>query len=240
MTTQAMSTPAPETALDRRLPPLESGDRLTRVEFERRYAAMPGLKKAELIEGVVYVPSPVSNDFHASPHARLMTWLGYYLAYTPGVDVGDNSTVRLDLDNEPQPDALMRILPERGGQSRSEEGGYIGGPPELIAEVAASSASYDLHVKKTVYRRNGVREYIVWRVYDRELDWFVLREGRYEALAADAGGVLKSEAFPGLWLDAAALLNGDLAGVLAVLQNGIDSTGHRAFVASLPESGQED
>lgn len=231
--------PAPEIALDRQLPPLESGDRLTRAEFERRYEAMPELKKAELIEGVVYVPSPVSAEYHGRPHAKLMGWLTHYLAYTPGVDVSDNSTVRLDLDNEPQPDAMLCILPEHGGQSRDEEGGYVAGPPELVAEIAASSASYDLHVKKKVYRRNGVREYVVWRVYDRRLDWFVLREGRYEALAPDADGVLRSEVFPGLWLDAAALLRGDLAGVLAVLQEGIDSAEHQTFVASLPGPAQE-
>lgn len=214
-------------------PELESGDRLTRAEFERRYTAMPHLKKAELIEGVVYVPSPVTHPDHSAPHLRLTTWLGTYLAFTPGVDAGDNATIRLDLDNEPQPDAFLRILPECGGQSWND-GRYIGGAPELIAEVAASSASYDLHDKLHAYRRNGVREYLVWRVLDRAIDWFALRHERYEPISADR---LRSEVFPGLWLDAAALLRGDLAQVLALLQQGLASPEHAEFVRRLQNAG---
>jgi len=210
--------------------PLESGDRLTRAEFHRRYAAMPQVKKAELIEGVVYMPSPVSRN-HATPHARLVGWLGTYEAHTPGVEIGDNATVLLDEDNEPQPDALIRILPELGGQSgNSAEGDYVEGSPELIAEIASSTASYDLHDKKTAYRRNGVREYVVWRVRQQALDWFVLREGRYELLAAGPDGILRSESFPGLWLDVAALLANEMSRVLAVVQEGVASEEHRAFV----------
>ncbi len=223
------------------IPPLESGDRLTRAEFERRYEAMPDLKKAELIEGVVYVGSPVRVDQHGDPHFTLITWLGVYRAATPGVQGGDNSTVRLDVDNEPQPDAFLRVLPEYGGQSRTSEDGYVEGAPELIAEVAASSASIDLPQKMNAYRRNGVREYLVWRVLDEEVDWFVWREGRYERLGLDPAGIYKSEVFPGLWLDTAALLRGDLTEVLRVLQQGIDSDEHRAFVARLQQaiSGDE-
>ena len=128
------------------IPPLCAGDRLTRPEFERRYSAMPSMKKAELIEGVVYMPSPVSHKSHGRPHFILDGWVCMYWGATPGVDGGDNSTVRLDLENEPQPDVMLRILPHCGGQSRDEED-YVGGPPELVAEVAASSASYDLHDK---------------------------------------------------------------------------------------------
>lgn len=228
--------PSPESSRHPWLPPLENGDRLSRVEFERRYEAIPELKKAELIEGVVYVPSPIRFEQHGSPHANLVVWLGYYCAYTPGVRIGDNATIRLDLDNELQPDALLRIPPEYGGQSHIDEDGYVAGPPELIAEVAASSASYDLHDKLKVYQRSGVREYLVWRVLDEALDWFVLREGRYERLLPDPGGVLKSEVFPGLWLVAPALLNGDLAAVLARLQEGIASPEHGAFIAALKEN----
>jgi Uma2 family endonuclease len=216
--------------------PLENGDRLTRTEFERRYAAMPYLKKAELIEGVVYVPSPVRHRQHGSPHVQLITWLGHYQAATPGVEAGDNSTVRLDLDNEPQPDALLLITPEHGGQTRVDADGYITDPPELIAEIAASSASYDLHPKLHAYRRNGVREYLVWQVLDREVDWFVLRAGQYERLPLGSDGVLRSEVFAGLWLDPAVLLQGDLARVLAVGQQGVDSPEHAAFVACLHAS----
>jgi len=212
------------------VPPLENGDVLTRAEFERRYEAMPHLKKAELIEGVVYVPSPVRHRYHGHHHTHLISWLGYYEAHTPGVEASDNATVRLDLDNEPQPDALLFIDPALGGQARVDIDGYIEGAPELVAEVASSSVSYDLHAKLRVYRRNGVREYIVWRVLEQELDWFVLRAGQYERLALDAAGLYRSEVFPGLWLDAAALLRGDLATVLAVVQRGLTSPEHAAFV----------
>src|SRR5262249_47488776 len=143
---------------------------------------------------------------HGGPHFDLITWLGVYRAYTVGVEGGDNSTLRLDLDNRPQPDAFLRLLPSHGGQSQTSADGYVVGAPELTAEVSASSVSYDLPKKRNASRRNGVREYVVWRVLDREVDWFVLREGRYEHLAASPAGVYQSEVFPGLWLDAAALV----------------------------------
>src|SRR5438309_5414887 len=160
--------PRAKHAHDAAIPPLENGDRLRRPEFERRYDAMPGLKKAELIEGVVYMPSPVSVD-HDGPHFDLIGWLATYRVMTPGVRGGDNGSLRLDLDNMPQPDAYLRVLEACGGQSRIDAEGYVEGAPELIAEVAATSASYDLHAKLHVYRRNGVREYIVWRVLDRQI-----------------------------------------------------------------------
>jgi len=217
--------------LGERVPELRAGDRLSRAEFERRYEAMPHVKKAELIEGVVYMPSPVSQE-HSAPHFDLITWLGMYRAATPGVEGGDNGTIRLDLDNEPQPDAFLRIRPELGGQSRNS-GNYVAGPPELIAEVTASSASYDLHDKFRAYQRNGVREYVVWRVEDRAIDWFVLRDDRYAPLAPSGSGYYQSEVFPGLWLDAAAMLRGDLAQVIAALQQGLASPEHAEFVARL-------
>ena len=215
------------------IPPLENGDTLTRAEFERRYEAMPHLKKAELIERVVYMPSPVRQSQHGEPHAHLIIWLGHYLVGTPGVTVGDNSTVRLDLDNEPQPDALLLIDPTCGGQARFSSDDYIEGSPELVAEVASSSVSYDLHAKLHVYRRNGVREYLVWRVLEQAIDWFVLRAGQYERLPIDANGWLRSAVFPGLWLDPAALVRGDLATVLAMVQQGLGSPEHATFVARL-------
>jgi Uma2 family endonuclease len=232
-----MSTaiPAARPEAPRPVPPLHNGDRLSRDEFEHRYAAMPEVKKAELIEGVVYMPSPVSND-HSQAHCHLMGWLTHYLAFTPGAEGGDNGTLRLDLDNEPQPDAFLRILPTHGGQARVDEDGYVVGAPELVAEVAVSSASIDLHAKLNVYRRNGVREYVVWRVQDQSLDWFVLREGRYEELPRSASGYFQSEALPGLWLDAAALLRGDLAAVFGVVQQGLASPEHAAFAARLQQS----
>ncbi len=213
--------------------PLENGDRLTRAEFERRYETMPHLKKAELIEGVVYVPSPVRYTQHGAPHSHIVTWLGTYAAATPGVGGADNTTVRLDLDNEPQPDALLIVLPEHGGQSRIDEDGYIAGAPEFVAEVTASSASYDLHAKLNAYRRNGVHEYLVWRVLEQAIDWFVLRDGQYERQSPGGDGFLRSAVFPGLWLDPAALVRGDLATVLAVVQQGMASPEHAALLTRL-------
>ena len=213
-------------------PLLRDGDRLSRNEFERRYLNAPESFKAELIEGVVHVASPVRNELHGVPHARVVTWLCVYEAGTPGVQTSDNATVRLDWDNEPQPDASLRILPEFGGQSRDDEG-YVALAPEWVGEIAGSSASYDLHDKLEAYRRNGVREYFVWRTEDGALDWFVHRGGRYEPLATGADGLLRSEVFPGLWLDPAALLAGDLRRVLEVLNAGLVSPEHEAFVAQL-------
>lgn len=215
------------------LPPLESGDRLTRYEFERRYQAMPQNIKAELIEGVVYLASPVRARGHGRPHAKIMTWLGTYAAATPGVDLQDNATVRLDADNEPQPDALLRIEPEVGGNSRISDDDYIEGTPELIVEIAASSAAYDLNDKLNAYRRNGVQEYIVWQSYENRLDWFNLEQGRYVLREPDTDGIIRSQIFPGLWLAVNALREGSMAEVLAVLQQGLQTAEHQAFVERL-------
>lgn len=217
------------------IPRLQAGDRLSGAEFERRYRAMPDVNKAELIEGVVYMPSPVSTGNHAAPHFDLIAWLGLYRAATLGVQGGDNGTLRLDLDNRPQPDVFLRILPDFGGQSRTSDDGYVELAPEWIGEIAASSVSYDLHDKLNAYRRNGVREYVVWRVLDREVDWFILREGRYDRMAPATASWYESEVFPGLWLDAAALVRGDLATVLKVAQQGIASPQHAVFVKQLGE-----
>jgi Uma2 family endonuclease len=213
--------------------PLESGDRLTRAEFERRYDAMPHVKKAELIEGEVYMPSPVRHRRHGHPHTLVVTWLGMYEMSTPGVEGSDNASVRLDLDNEPQPDAFLMISPECGGQARVSDDDYIEGAPELVAEVTSSSASYDLGKKREVYRRTGVREYVVWRVLDRQVDWFVNREGRFELKVPAADGILRSNVFPGLWLDPAALIDGAKPTVKAVLEQGLSSAEHAEFVSRL-------
>ena len=215
------------------VPPLQPGDRLTRAEFERRYDATPNLKIAELVEGVVFIPPPATAIGHSVPQFHLVGWLGSYRAATPGVEGGDNGSLRLDLDNMPQPDAFLRIIDSCGGQSRIDANGYVEGAPELIAEVAATSASYDLHDKLNVYRRNGVKEYIVWRTFDRAIDYFILCDGRYDALVPAAKRILQSQVFPGLWLDPASLIAGDLQKVNAVLQKGLASAKHTAFVNRL-------
>ena len=229
------AAPAPRPAPDPgpAVPPLEPGDHLTRDEFERRFDATPGLKRAELIEGVVYMPPAVRWDHHANPHADLICWLVHYRASTPGVQVGAEGSIRLDLENEPQPDATVIIAPEHGGRARVSADDYVEGAPELVAEVAASTVGMDLNTKMRVYRRNGVQEYLVWRVRDREVDWFALRGGQYERLVPGPDGITRSDVFPGLWLDAASLVRGDVATVLKVLQQGLATPEHAAFVARL-------
>lgn len=200
------------------VPPLENGDRLTRAEFHRRYEARTDLRKAELIEGIVHVPSPLRARQHGDPEAEIGTWLGVYRAHHPELRVSHNATVFMDLDNEVQPDLSLRRA--EGGASQITAEGYIQGAPELVVEIAGSTASIDLHVKKNAYRRNGVQEYVVWRVYDGAIDWFSLREGEYVRLEASETGVIESGLFPGLRLDVAKLLAGDLAGVIAALEGG--------------------
>ena len=218
-----------------RTPPLNAGDRLSRAEFEWRYQAHPEINKAELIEGVVHMPSPVHFALHSQPHGDIVGWLAYYRAATPGVVIGDNATVRLDYENVVQPDALLRLEPALGGRSQVTEDDYLAGPPELVVEIAASSASYDMYDKRRVYARNGVQEYLVAQAYEQRVDWFVLREGVYEALQPDSEGILRSEVFPGLWLPAEALWAGDLAIMLTVLQKGLASPEHVKYVAELRE-----
>jgi Uma2 family endonuclease len=218
------------------VPPLKDGDRLTRDEFERRYLAMPDLKKAELIEGVVHVPSPVRQRFHGRQHSHFNFWLCAYEGRSPGVEVGDNSTVRLSIDNMPQPDCLLFIQPEHGGKVRIDDDGYIEGAPDLVAEIAASSVSLDLGKKLDAYRRNGVREYVVWKVLERQIDWFVNGDDGFEPLIPDSDGILRSTIFPGLWLEPAALLRGDVYEVLALVQQGLSSREHVDFVAQLEKS----
>lgn len=215
------------------IPILENGDRLTRHEFEQCYQRMPQIKKAELIEGVVYVASPVRIRNHAYPHGQIITWLGVYAAATPGVMLGDNPTVRLDMENEPQPDALLRLDSAKGGQSRISEDDYIEGAPELIVEVAASSASYDLHDKLRAYQRNGVCEYLVWLTQEQAFRWYRFQAGRYIQQEPDKHGLLHSQMFPGLSLAVDALLKDDMYRVLSVLQLGLDSEAHQAFVTQL-------
>jgi Uma2 family endonuclease len=161
-----------------------------------------------------------------------MYWLVHYRASTPGVIVGDNSSVRLDLDNEPQPDAAMIIAPAQGGQAKFGSDGLLDGAPELVGEVSGTSTSIDMNAKLRAYRRNGVREYLVWRVREQAIDWFFLKNGQFELLPR-ADGIIRSQVFPGLWLDPAALINDDPTGALRILDQGLASPEHAAFVAAL-------
>jgi Uma2 family endonuclease len=216
-----------------RIPPLENGDCLTRAEFERRYEAMPHIKKAELIEGEVHMPSPVRLTKHSSPNAEFIGWLIQYQAATPGVTVGVGGTIRLDATNEFQPDGFMLIHPDLGGKVRLSADDYVEGAPEFVGEISSSTVSIDLNKKLNVYRRNGVQEYFVWRVLDNAVDWFVLQDGDFKPLPKDDAGCIRSLVFPGLWLDVEALLRDDLATVLTVLQKGLESPEHQQFVTRL-------
>lgn len=213
--------------------PLQNGDHLTIAEFERRYEAMPKVKRADLINGVVYMGSPVTIDFHAEQHFDLVTWLGHYRAFTPGVQGGDNATLKLPTGmNQPQADACLRIRPEFGGRTKTKDR-YVVGGVELAGEIAASSVSFDLNEKLIAYQENGILEYIVWRVEDREIDWFVLKGGKYQRLAKTKDGLCKSKVFPGLWLDPQAIAAGDMIRVLDIVQQGVASPEHERFVAKL-------
>lgn len=214
-------------------PPLEPGDRLTREEFYRRWDAMPELKRAERIEGVVYMAAATRFRQHGNPHSLFTGWLAVYDAETPGVESGVAATVQLDEDNDVQPDGLLRIAEGLGGQSRITGDGYLAGAPELLGEIAASSASYDLHDKLHVYRRSGVREYIVWKVLEKEIVWYRLHEGNFTPIEQDDNGIYRSRVFPGLWLDAPTMLAGDMKKVLAVLREGLNADEHAEFVNRL-------
>jgi Uma2 family endonuclease len=206
---------------DAPVPELEAGDRLTRPEFERRYNAMPQVNKAQLIEGVVYMPSPVKNTVHGHPHARIITLLGVYESFTPGTQCGDNASLRLDLENMPQPDAFLRYLETHNGQSSSTPDDYIQGAPELVVEISATTATVDLGPKLRAYRRNGVKEYMVWLTQERQIHYHVLVDGDYQLLSPTADGVFKSTIFPGLWIDGLALLIEDTAKQVETLMAGI-------------------
>ena len=199
----------------------------------RRYEAMPEGIKAERIEGVIYMAAATTADFHGVPHAHLIGWLTVYRAATKGVEVADNTTTRLDPDNDPQPDASLWILPAYGGRAKTNSKGYLIGSPELIVEVSGSTVSFDLNDKLRVYRRNGVQEYVVHRVYDGQIDWFVLKNDRYDRIQDDSNVIFRSLVFPGLWLNAQSLVNGDIADVLQVLQAGLSSAELAEFVKRL-------
>ena len=204
-------------------PFLQTGDHLSRAEFERRYAAMPHVNRAELVEGVVYMPSPVHYQQHARPHGSILGWLFAYAAATPQIHYADNASLRLDYENEVQPDAVLFYDEAHGGQCRVTADDFLEGRPELVVEVSASSASYDLHSKLRVYRRNGVPEYLVLLAQEERALWHVLVDGDYHLLEADEAGVLRSRIFPGLWLHVPHFWAGDLRGLIATLNEGLAS-----------------
>lgn len=215
---------------EERVPPLAMGDRLTRDEFIRRWEANPRIERAELIGGIVYMPSPVTVE-HGDTDGDVGAWLGVYKAATPGTASGRNSTSYM-LDDAPQPDLNLRVSSDYGGGSWTEDH-FLHGVPELLAEVCVSSASYDLHQKYDLYQSAGIPEYLAVLVFEREVRWHVLVDGRYQLLIPAADGLWRSHIFPGLWLDGQALLAGDLRQVLDRLDDGLRSPEHEQFVADL-------
>lgn len=226
-------TPAAGNLPRPKVPLLESGDHLTRDEFNRRWDAMPHLKRAELIDGVVYVGAALRHREHGQPHGLMMGWMATYCCETPGLEFGDSASVELDDANEPQPDCYLFLPTALGSGAVVSADGYLEGPPDLIAEIAASSASIDLHKKKQIYERHGVREYIVWRTTEGIIDWFVLENGKYISLSPDSFGIFRSRRCPGLWLDAPAMIRSDAKRVHEVLELGLTTPEHTAFVQQL-------
>jgi Uma2 family endonuclease len=214
------------------MPPLESGDRLDQKTFHERYEAMPEDARAELIGGIVHMPSPVKPK-HARMHARVMSWLVDYEDATPGVEGFDNATVILGEEGEPQPDGCLIISPESGGQMHYNIDEFLVGAPELVAEVASSTESIDLHAKRDDYQHAGVQEYLVVALRQARVFWFARSPSGFQELQPAWDGLLRSQMFPGLWLDPAALLRRDGNRLREVLQQGLNSPEHAAFVARL-------
>ena len=218
------------------LPPLVHGQHLDRPTFHERYEAMPPDTRAELVGGVVYMPSPLSFD-PGEEDNDVTGWLFYYKAFTPGVHSPNDATVKLDPQGEPQPDCQLFISPAAGGQTRIDDAGYIAGAPELIVEVARSSRTYDLNQKKADYERAGVLEYLVVELDPNRIHWFIRRGNRFKRLPAGRDGIYRSKVFPGLWLDGDALFAEDRRRLIEVLQQGLSTPEHTAFAAKLAAAG---
>jgi Uma2 family endonuclease len=214
------------------LPPLQNGERLDQKTFHVRYEAMPKRVRAELIGGIVYLLAP-DNLRHGRVKMRVVHWLTEYEDATPGTEAYANSTAILGEDSETQPDAHLIIPPEKGGQMRMNEDEYLEGAPELVAEVALNREAIDLHAKKKDYEKAGVREYVVIVLQQNQIIWYISPKGRFEELALEVDGIFRSGVFPGLWLDPDALLRLDKDRIREVLQQGLASPKHAAFVGRL-------
>ncbi len=220
-----------------KLPPLVSGEHLDQPTFHERYEAMPDGTWAELVGGMVYMPSPMRNE-HGEYDEDVAYWICHYKRFTKGLRSGKNSTVILDEIGETQPDGHLRIPEQFGGQTRIVQG-YIVGAPELVIEIARSSRSYDLNQKKADYERTGVREYIVVELEPDSIHWFIRRGSRFGQMRPGPDGIYRSKVFPGLWLDPDALLVEDIDRVVEVLEQGLATPEHAAFAAKLAAAGAE-
>ncbi len=220
----------------RSLPPLENGDQLDQPTFHARYEAMPEETRAELIGGIVYMPSPQKIP-HSKAQKLVLRWLDEYAEGTPGTEVLVNNTQILGPDSEPEPDACLFVTPEFGGRVYVDEDDYLHGSPELVVEVSSSTESIDLHRKKHDYEKAGVREYVVLALRTQQVFWFVRRRGKYRECPLPTDGIFRSREFPGLWLDAEAMLRNQRQGVLTGLRQGLATPEHAAFVGKLGKHG---
>jgi Uma2 family endonuclease len=211
--------------------PLVEGQRLDQPEFHRRYEAIASEARAELVNGVVFIPSPVGPE-HGRAHVPALVWLSYYEENTPGVEVLDNTSTVLGPQSEPQPDAQLRILSECGGRTETDRR-FVQGVPELLVEVSHTTRYIDLGPKLDDYERAGVWDYVVCALEPDEVLWHVRQEGKLTAVSPDADGIHRSRVFPGLWLDPAALLARDTRRLRAVLDQGLATPEHAVFVARL-------
>jgi Uma2 family endonuclease len=192
--------------------------RLDQPTFHALYEAMPSGVRAELIHGVVHMPSPLGVD-HSDGLLPILIWLDYYAERSGRpVQVADGATVILDSRTEVQPDALLRVV--EGGQTQVR-GGFIVGPPELVVEVSRSTRYVDLGPKLDEYARAGVREYVVRTIGPDQLLWHLLVDGRLIEQRPGADGLYRSSTFPGLWLDPIALLHGHRAQLRTAIDRGL-------------------
>ncbi len=214
------------------VPPLVAGEHLDQPTFHERYEAMPPETRAELVDGVVYMPSPMLRD-HCDESRVVAGWLDNYQRLTPGIEGGDGGTIKLDRKGEPQPDHHLRIPASLGGQCGVDADGYLTGAPELVVEIARSSRRYDLGKKKLEYERTGIQEYLVVELDPDRIHWLIRRGERFEELSPGPDGIYRSDAFPGLWLDPIALYALDRARLYRVLLRGVRSPEHAAFAARM-------
>ncbi len=214
------------------LPPLESGQHLDQPTFHERYEAMPPETRAELVGGIVYIPSPMRRDHGKCDHP-VTAWLARYEQFTPGVEGAGSATVKLDLKGEPQPDHILFILPECGGQMGVDADGYFTGAPELVVAISRATRYYDLKHKKADYERAGVLEYLVVELDPNRIHWFIRRGDRFENLEPGPDEIHRSEVFPGLWLDAKALFARDWELLYRAVKRGVRTRKHAEFVAKL-------
>jgi Uma2 family endonuclease len=213
------------------LPPLVDGERLDRRTFHERYEAMPPGTRAELIGGVVVMPSPVSKG-HSRAVILLAGWLNRFERGVAGLSSGCDATTLLDDQAEVQPDLQLYVLPEYGGQTRHDPD-YVAGAPELVIEVARSGKRIDLGPKRADYERAGVLEYLVVTLDPQEVHWFGRQGDHFEPLPSGPDGLYSSVVFPGLWLDPTALFADDLDALAATIDRGKATPEHAAFAADL-------